>query len=500
MTSAAAHLGRRSDLRLGPVAWIAAAISLEVGLGLLAGGNAVPATLVLGAAAVAIIGLLCILAPRQALFVLAGLWGATHTIMADFTLGHVGALEVTLSRGLGLIVLFALGFVAVAPRLHGPSGRLPGSLVALSLFALLFLAGAFAAPSTSDALSDFVRVASAVVIGVLAYRMIDTEDRLLRLARLVAIGGVVVAGVTIVQFALIRVDRGLAESIFGSSFYQRSFTLSSDQYAVRVNGPLGGPGETANFLVVAAAFALLRYTLLRERGRSRATLIALLTISAGVLATLTRTALIALVCLFFVWAIQRQVRRGSAAATRLKVFTATCLVALVAVPLVGVQNITARLGDAAPSAGTNFAQGRGGIWAAEVDKFSSGSPLQIVMGHGPHSSYVPIASHGVVNAESPHNLFLWLLVETGLAGLLVYALFLGGVAATFLRALKKRRYEFAGQTASVAISALVAYFVLDMFVLTVNSPGNRWYFMLLVGATLRAVTRPRADGVEGAAA
>src|SRR2546423_2705908 len=226
----------------------------------------------------------------------------------------------------------------MTPRLHGAPGKLPGALTALVVFSILFLVGTIVAASTGDALSDFIRVASGVVIGVLAYRMIDTESRLLKLARLVAIGGVVVACVTIVEFALIRVDRGLAESLFGSSFYQRSFTLSSNQYAVRVNGPLGGPGETANFLVVAAAFALLRYTLLRERARSRATLLALLAICGGVLATLTRTAIIALLCLFFVWALQRQTRFGSAAATRLRVLTATCLVAFVAVPLVGVQH------------------------------------------------------------------------------------------------------------------------------------------------------------------
>lgn len=497
MTSVAAHLGRRPELRSRALGWLALAAAVELGLGSISVGTSISGLVLLAALGVLAIGLLCILAPRRALYVLAALWGATHTILADFNLGHAGALDVTLSRGLGLIVLFALGFVAFSPRLHGAPGRLPGSLKALVVFSVLFLVGTIVAASAGDALSDFIRVASGVVIGVLAYRMVDSEERLLRLTKLVLVGGVVVACVTIVEFALIRVDRGLAESLFGSSFYQRSFAPGSNQYAVRVNGPLGGPGETANFLVVAAAFALLRYTLLRERVRSRATLLALLAICAGVLATLTRTAIIALLCLFFVWALQRQTRFGSAAATRLRVLTATCLVALVAVPLVGVQNITSRLSDAAPSSGTNFAQGRGAIWSAELAKITSGSPRQLLLGHGPHSSYVPILTRGVVNAESPHNLVLWLLVETGLAGFLVYAVFLGGVALAYLRALWDRRFEPAGQVAAVAVSALAAYLVLDMFVLTVNSPGNRWYFMLLVGATLRALRWPGTEEADG---
>ena len=59
---------------------------------------------------------------------------------------------------------------------------------------------------------------------------------------------------TIVQFALTQVAPGVAAAIFGAKSVTYSYNATSTIGAARVNGPLGGAGETGGFLLVAFAF------------------------------------------------------------------------------------------------------------------------------------------------------------------------------------------------------------------------------------------------------
>jgi len=177
--------------------------------------------------------------------------------------------------------------------------------------------------------------------------------------------------------------------------------------------------------------------------------------------------------------------RISAVALRARVLGSLALVALVAIPLVGVHNLQSRISDVNPFAGAGFAQGRGGIWQVELAKIVHANPLQILIGYGAPAAYVPVFARGAFSVQSPHNLVLWLLVETGLVGLLAYGAFAISLVRAFARRARELRSTPAGKVASVALSLCVAYFVLDMFILTATSPGNRWYFMLVIAAALR---------------
>jgi O-antigen ligase len=102
------------------------------------------------------------------------------------------------------------------------------------------------------------------------------------------------------------------------------------------------------------------------------------------------------------------------------------------------------------------------------------------MGHGVHSSYT------AAGELSPHNVPLWLLVEVGLLGLGTYLVFLVSTGAVYLATAGSRRFTLEGKTAAVGLSLVAAVATADMFLMTPLSSGSGWYFMIFVGATLRA--------------
>jgi hypothetical protein len=439
----------------------------------------------------------CVLAPWPALLALAAVWAPAHAILADYRLAEVQYLELTLSRLLGVFILLGFGcLLVVNAGARAEPSRLPYPLRALCGFLILF-ALATAISSSTDGLVDLVRVASGVVIALVAYRTVDSLERLSRLSAVVVYGGLLVAAVTIVQFTLVRVQPGLAHALFGESFYARSYDVADPGLsAVRVFGPLGGAGETAGALLVAFVFGLLRYSLGRD-GRPKVTdVVWLVVIGAGILATLTRAAAVALLVLLLAWSLQRQLGSISAVALRTRLALLVAGLAVLTLPLLGARDIQTRFSDVNPTAsGQAFAQGRGEIWSKELALIRSADPLQLALGRGAHASYVAVPQPGDPTAvQSPHNLFLWLVIETGLVGTITYLAFVLGAAALFLAAGRVSRFTPRGQIASVGLAALAAYSVLDLFLLTVPSPGHRWYFMLFLGAALRLSAGARLGG------
>ena len=473
----------------GGAAAIGAALVLEllVAYGI-AGGILSPTAVVGGLLVVATIAFI-LLAPRAFLLTLAATWGITHAVIKDYTLVTIGSIDLTISRALGLLVVFGLAALLVTSRNDGPP--LPVALRALVLLAFLF--GVLAvplSPNLSDGASDFVRITSGILIGVVAFREFGTRENFMKLARVATVSGVIVALATLLQFALLRVAPGVANAIFGTSFYETSVDVNEiGSSAVRVAGPLGGPQETAGFLLVALAFALARWSL-RDTERHRgATVAAALVIASGILITLTRAATLGLVIMLLVWALQRQSRVVSGAALRMRLTTVLALFVLIAVPVLGAQTLATRLSDINPTqSGQSFAQGRAAIWDEEVKLLRDSGPARLVIGHGAHASYVEVVDPygGPKRRYSPHNVILWSLVELGLVGLAVYATFVLGSCAMFARATRQRRFEFGGKVAAIGLALTLAYVAQDMFTLSVASPGHRWYFMLFIGAALGA--------------
>ena len=468
-------------------ALIAGLVALELLLAYAVVEDVVPVTAIAAVALLAVAITFMITAPRTFLLVLAAVWGITHSLMKDYPLLNVGSIEVTLSRGLGLVVVLGLMAVLVMPRHKAPP--LPVALKALLGLVLLFgLLAVPLAPDKAEAASDFVRILSGVLIGIVAYREFGTRSDFLKLARVVTIAGVAVAVITILQLVLLRAAPGIAATIFGAGFYEESFDPNSvTSSAVRVSGPIGGAQETAGFLVVALAFALVRWWTLRERGRSGLTAAACVVIASGIVVTLTRAAMLALLVLLLLWALQRQ--SSVVSGTRLRVRLLALVVAFVAIaiPLIGVQTLASRLSDANPTAsGQNFAQGRALIWNEEIKLLQASGPARLLVGHGGHSSYLLIyTSQGPPTRLSPHNVFLWSMVELGVLGLIAYVAFLVTLLGTYARTARRWRFTMAGKVGAVGFAITLAYLAQDMFTLSVSSPGHRWYFMLFVGASLR---------------
>jgi O-antigen ligase len=465
---------------------VGAVVALEVGLAVALATSHVGAAVVAVLALAALAVLACVLAPWPTLLALAAVWAPAHTILADFHVADVHQFELTLSRMLGVFILLGFGcYLIVSGREERPS--LPRPLRALVAFVVLFTL-ATAISSSANGVADLIRVASGVVIALVAYRTVNSLERLLRLSTLVIVGGVVVALVTIAEFALLRVDPGLAHSLFGESFFARSYDYrDAAASAVRVFGPLGGAGETSGALLVAFVFGLLRYSLLRDRGLQTRNVLALVVIAAGLVATLTRAATVALLVLLLIWVLQRQLRSVSPVALRTRLVVLVAGLALLTLPILGAREIQSRFADVNPgSSGQAFAQGRGEIWTKELALVRGAGPLGLLLGLGAHSSYVSVPQpEDPAAVQSPHNLLLWLVIETGLLGTITYLVFVAGTGRRFFAVARLGRYTPRGQIAAVGLAGLAAYTVMDLFLLTVPSPGHRWYFMLFIGAGLR---------------
>ncbi len=427
---------------------------------------------------------------RSALVAFAASWGLLHSFLFSTSLGGSGGGQsVNLSRALGgaLVVGVAFGLLGLPRR----GVRLTGPLVAALLFLALYAGDVLIAPSLSLGAGDFGRLASGILVGVAAYYVFDTRDRLLQLSRAAYLGGVAVAALTVVQYAVTKVSPGAAHAIFGSGAFVYSADQAHSNHVARVSGALGGPGETSGFLLVTASFGLLRYALLRDKTRTRGIVAGVALMGVAIVLSLTRASTVAFLLLIVIWIAQRQLRSVSVASLRMKFLVALLLSVVVAVPVLGSQTLHTRLWDINPTtSGTSFAQGRGAIWKTDYRRMKASSVAQLLLGHGAHTSEVPGPPYvnGTPTLTSPQNLLVWLLFETGFIGTALYLAFLIGAGRRYRAAARWRRYEDAGRIGAVALAALIAYQVQGMFELSPTSPSHGIYFMLFVGVTLRACT------------
>ena len=427
---------------------------------------------------------------RSALVAFAGWWGLLHSFLFSTNLGgSAGGASLNLSRALGGAIVVGAGLGLL--RLRRSGARLPASLTAVLLFLVLYACDAVISPLRSLGAGDVVRVASGVFIGIAAFWVFDTRDRLLQISRAAYLGGVVVAVMTLVQYAIVKVSPGAAHAIFGSHAFVYSADQSHKNHVARVSGSLGAPGETSGFLVVTASFGLLRYALLRETQRTRGIAVGIALMGLAIASTLTRASTVAFLLLILIWMIQRQLRSVSAAGMRIKILTALLICAVLAVPVLGAQTLHTRLWDINPAtSGTGFAQGRGAIWHTEFRRMKASNSPQLLFGHGAHTAELRGAPYinGLPTEVSPHNLLIWLIIETGLIGTALYIAFLIGAGKRYRAATRWGRYGYAGRVGAVGLAGLIAYQVQGLFLLSPTSPGHGIYFMLFVGATLRACT------------
>jgi O-antigen ligase len=428
---------------------------------------------------------LCVLRPRLALLGFVGFWGAAHVLLSNGEGESTGGAGASISQLIGVTVI--LGFGITVLRLHSRrAGPLPYALRALATFGLLYLIAEAITPLRSAGLSDVVKLVGGLIVALLGYYVIDSEQRLLALARAVSVAGVFVAAIALLQFAT------------GSSLGLASYAPGQGVY--RATSVAGGANGTADFLLVVAGFMLLRYTLRRDQSRALGDLAIFAIIALGIIVTFTRADILALIAMLVLWALLWQIRSVSALATRVRIVLTLALVAFVVVQVVGGASLLSRIeGNSSPSSEKNLLNGRGAIWSNELKTFESGNVGTILIGSGAHTSYtqVYIPQSFKYREFPPHDLFLWLVIETGVIGLVVYTSGLFALSARYLSVARRRRYTPTGQIAAVAFATTIAFTLDSMFHNTQVSTGSDWYFMLFTGATLGMVVprrgTPQAD-------
>ncbi len=474
------RLGGLASGRLAEWRWsavLAALATLDVAVAYIVFSRGV-AEIAIGAVIGVEVLALCVLRPRWALLGFVGFWGAAHVLLSNGEGESIGGAGASISQLIGITVI--LGFGITVMRLHGRrTGPLPFPLRAFVTFGLLYMMAEAITPLRSAGLSDLVKLVGGLVLALMGYYVIDSQARLLALARAVSVAGVFVAAIALVQFAS------------GSSLGLTS--SSSAQGVYRATSVAGGANGTADFLLVAAGFVLLRYTLRREGCRALDDLATFAILALGIVVTFTRADILALVVMLAIWALLWQIRSVSALATRIRIVLALVVVAFAVVQAVGGGTLVSRIeGDSSPSSESNLLNGRGAIWSNELKTFDSGSVGTILIGSGAHTSYTQVYIPQSLKYREfpPHDLFLWLVIETGIVGLIVYTSGLVALSVWFLRAARRRRFTATGRVAAVAFATTIAFTVDSLFHNTQVSTGSDWYFMLFIGATLR-IAGPR---------
>lgn len=419
---------------------------------------------------------LCVMRPRSTLLLFMAVWGVVHVLLSNGEVEKASGAEASASQLIGVIVIVGFGIAAL--HLHGRrrSRAIPISLAALTAFTCLYGAAELITPLHRAGLSDLVKLVGGLVLAFVTFYAIDDERRLLALTRAVAVAGVSVAAVAIVQ-AITGSNLGLAPT---------------EQTAVvsRATSVIGSPNGTADFLLVCAGFLLLGYSLRRGRRRSWPILAMLMVVSLGIIVTFTRADIVALVLMLLVWGGLWRTPNTSVFLMRLRLALVVVAVLVGVVQVVGSASLIARVeGRLAGSTSANVLNGREAIWSNELHKFESGSVGTILVGSGAHSSYtsVYIPQSERYAEYPPHNLLLWLLIETGVIGLCVYAAALFTMARSFLRTARRSPYAPSGRVAAAALGVVLAFALDSMFHNTQLSTGSYWYFMVFVGAALRMI-------------
>jgi len=421
---------------------------------------------------------LCIFRPRPALLAFAGSWGVVHVLLSNGELEKTGGVSASISQLLGVTVVLGFGIAVVGLHSRRGSRPLPFPLRAFAMFAVVYALAELITPFHAAGLSDLFKIVGGVVLAFIGYYVIDDEKRLLALARAVGIAGVLVAVGALAQFT------------FGSGLTLQSQAEISGPY--RATSVLGSANGTAEFLLICAGFVLLRYALRRDRYRVRADLTTLAIVSIGIVVTFTRADIIALVVMLVVWAALWQVRSTSAIGPRVRLATIAVAGAVAVVQVVGSASLISRAEGRLHSSGTaQVLTGREAIWSNELHKLESADLGTTLIGSGAHTSntsvYVPQSEKYV--EYPPHDLFLWLAIETGLVGLVVYGSALFSLSRSFLTVARGSRFTPSGQVAAVAFATTIAVILDSMFHNTQVSTDSEWYFMLFVGVTLRKIER-----------
>jgi O-antigen ligase len=392
---------------LDPRGAILGGVALAIGVGFLSARSPL---LTLGLLGASILVLLAVTRPAALLLVLVAVlpWEERLRYPTE---------TVSVVKLLGALVLaaFLLKALQRESRL-----RLPPIAYAVGAFVLLVCVSLIFSSDPAAGTGTLLRYVLFAGLFFLIIQLVDDEDGLMRVLRVITVSA---TGAAI--WGLIAFLAGGAE---------------------RASGPIGDPNDFG--YLMATVLPLAGYLAVADRRFRPIWVTAFPILLAGMLATLSRGVIVALIALF-AWALlTRRVRLGGL------VLSAAALVAVLAVafllfsPLIGE-----RLEQRGKSAGAN-ADSREALWRGAV-LMAMDNP---VVGVGP-GQYGPQSTHYVsdnpVALENPavHNTYLEILAENGLPALAAFVAFLIGAWASL--SATRRRCEASGDRRLVGLTTAV---------------------------------------------
>jgi O-antigen ligase len=276
----------------------------------------------------------------------------------------------------------------------------------------------------------------------------------------------------------------------------------------RIFSTLGQPNFLGHFLILTVPFSVYAIFFLSRRFWPRFFLFFLLFSQLFCLVfTASRSAWIALSVEIFLAVLAALLARG-----RKKTAVGLIIISLAGLSLLGCFSASfAKIAIAADSPIYRFAsvfdasqgsvRGRLNIWQSAIAEIKGESPDRLMFGHGPDSlSEIfalryqgAFALDETINtwADRAHNLFLDIILQFGLAGLLAYCLFLSSIllpAGYFFRSAPRDKNFY---LAAACLIALAGYFANNLF--SFSDIANHLYFFLLLGLLVFAVSRSREE-------
>jgi O-antigen ligase len=270
-------------------------------------------------------------------------------------------------------------------------------------------------------------------------------------------------------------------------------TVETTKFGERLSGEGGGPNLLAFNLLIALAGTASLYFTTRSRGRRFLYLATLAIIPLGVVATLSRSGIIALTAMGGFWIVRFR-RFGFLR------YAAPILALLVLAALLAPENVVKRLGTLTPQGiqEEQSAHGRLTMWYGAARAFTSNPITGVGLG-----GYKTFAGEEGLRGTGLHSAYLQVLAEQGLVGFIPWLAILilawSELASAWVGA-RRRRARGDPELKVLAFRAgLLQIGFFGVLVMSLAQPSMRHkglWLLFALATTLRALVRSRIEALE----
>jgi hypothetical protein len=247
---------------------------------------------------------------------------------------------------------------------------------------------------------------------------------------------------------------------------------------VRANGPFSDPEPLGIILGTVFFGALFRRYATKDRGiiKGGVDLTAMFLSTAGIYCTLFRGIWLAFILAIFLQGLVRT-RRPVLLALLALVTTLVILGSSMWKDIESSDMYESRLGR------TNTMYSRIGAWKGGLEMFLDNPILGVGYFNFQEvfeNNYSWITVEGVPAVPRPHNLFISVLAETGMIGIIIFLLLCANIISVPIRYLKNHREKFDREVAVFILSAITVYFVSSLtlnFTTQLDLP-NKMFFVI----------------------